>query len=34
MLKNEWQFATMHVGGHVIDKVNVRLHIEKKWKFL
>ncbi len=32
--KNEWQFATMHVRGPIIDKVNDGLHIEKKWKFL
>jgi hypothetical protein len=23
----------MHVGGPLINKVNVGLHIEKKWKF-
>jgi hypothetical protein len=32
--KNEQQSTTMHAKGYVIDKVNVGLHIKKKWKFL
>ncbi len=32
-VKNEQEFATMHVKGYVIDQVNTNLHTKKKGKF-
>jgi hypothetical protein len=31
-VKNEQEFATMHVKGYVIDQVNTNLHTKKKKK--